>query len=369
VLYVSLVLSMIVLLVANYFACRPGRPVAGLLVCGLVFIGLPMYLGIFFPPVVIQFFLMCAALLSWRTGSSNRRSFLVLSLSATAAAYGVAVCLSLPEELEFAHLRERFPYESMEERLPMPHSPNKEKRLPPDADVRLARLENSVQKSQGTYNLMQPAFLLRRLHEEKVELFVNSPGFGVARIFGRPSESGITRKLRPNAPVPQPASPAYPSGSGADPSPSPRVSESEGLHRMHEEAIVDFACPAGFGYVKDRRHVAGYQAHQFSGVPRREERWEVRRLELVGLLLHNEPVVYVSENLPRMDELRGAPTRPLDGFEATALEKLRSGKDLLVAEAPSGVRMLGAIRSVKQCGTCHGSKRGTLLGAFSYTLR
>jgi hypothetical protein len=89
----------------------------------------------------------------------------------------------------------------------------------------------------------------------------------------------------------------------------------------------------------------------------------------VGLLFHNEPVVYVSENLPRMDELRGAPTRPLDGFEATALEKLRSGEDLLVAEAPNGVRMLGAIRSLKQCGTCHGSTRGTLLGAFSYTLR
>jgi hypothetical protein len=80
-------------------------------------------------------------------------------------------------------------------------------------------------------------------------------------------------------------------------------------------------------------------------------------------------VVYVSENLPRMEELRGAPTRPLDGFEASALEKLRRGEALLVADAPGGVRMLGALRSVKQCVDCHGGERGDLLGAFSYTLR
>jgi hypothetical protein len=79
--------------------------------------------------------------------------------------------------------------------------------------------------------------------------------------------------------------------------------------------------------------------------------------------------VYVSESLPRMDKLRGAPTRPLDGFEAAALEKLRRGEHLLAANAPEGVRMLGAIRSLKQCASCPGGARGDLLGAFSYTLR
>jgi hypothetical protein len=151
--------------------------------------------------------------------------------------------------------------------------------------------------------------------------------------------------------------------------PSPAAGESWGLRLLHREGVEDFVYPAGFGYVKDRRHVAGFQSHRFSGVPGPDEEWEVRRLELVSLLLHDRPVTYVSESLPRMDKLRGAPTRPLDGFEAAALERLRRGEYLLVADAPEGVRMLGAIRSVNPCTSCHGGERGDLLGAFSYTLR
>ena len=103
-------------------------------------------------------------------------------------------------------------------------------------------------------------------------------------------------------------------------------------------------------------------------MPEPAEQWEVWRLELVGLLLHEKPVAYVTEHLPRMDELGEAPTRSLDRFEMSALERLRRGEDLLYTEAPGSMRVLGAIRSVKQCVGCHGGERGDLLGAFSYTL-
>jgi hypothetical protein len=115
--------------------------------------------------------------------------------------------------------------------------------------------------------------------------------------------------------------------------------------------------------------VAGFQAHQFSAVPQPERRWRLQHLDLVGLLLHVTPVAYVSAQLPRMDELRTAPTRPLDVWEDAGLASLRSGQDLFVRETAHGLRMLGAIRSVKQCLECHGGEPGTLLGAFSYTLR
>jgi hypothetical protein len=94
----------------------------------------------------------------------------------------------------------------------------------------------------------------------------------------------------------------------------------------------------------------------------------VRTLDLVGLLLHDEPRVYISEELPRMDKLRGAPTRPLDAFERQALRTIEDGDDLVAVRDGPVVRMLGAIRSTKQCLTCHGGERGDLLGAFSYTL-
>jgi hypothetical protein len=141
------------------------------------------------------------------------------------------------------------------------------------------------------------------------------------------------------------------------------------LGELHDGGLLDFVNPRGFGYVKDRRHVAGFQSHAFSKMPGPVAQWEVARLELVGLLTHDRPVVYLSQKLPRMDELRDAPTRPLDAFEATALAALRNGADLHVGDGSDGDRFVGAVRSVKQCVECHGGERGALLGAFSYRLR
>jgi hypothetical protein len=97
--------------------------------------------------------------------------------------------------------------------------------------------------------------------------------------------------------------------------------------------------------------------------------WAVETVDLVSLLCHTEPVAYVSADLPRMEELKGASTRPLDAFEASALTELRAGDLLVVSEGKGQMRLLGAIRAIRQCVECHGCERGDLLGAFSYTLR
>src|SRR5207249_363954 len=137
----------------------------------------------------------------------------------------------------------------------------------------------------------------------------------------------------------------------------------------------DFVNPKGFGYIQDRAHVKGFQAHQFRSVPElpapkeATRRWRVRRLELVSLLKHNEPAVYVSEHLPRMDELRDARTRPLDAFEMRTLNALQAGDDLKAESAADQIRLLGAVRAARQCLECHRGERGKLLGAFSYRLQ
>jgi hypothetical protein len=138
---------------------------------------------------------------------------------------------------------------------------------------------------------------------------------------------------------------------------------------MHEENLLDFVYPKGFGFIKDRRHVAGFAAHQFGQVPAPADSWTVRNIDLVSLLLHHEPVAYITDHLPRMDELRNAPIRPLDELETAGLASLRQGEELVVRETVDAMRMLGALRSLKQCVRCHGGERGDLLGAFSYTLR
>jgi hypothetical protein len=138
------------------------------------------------------------------------------------------------------------------------------------------------------------------------------------------------------------------------------------------------------GYVDGRRRAAGFVPHSFTqeaGVldttddpygnwKGLDDDWKVVRLELVSLLKHDPPAVYLSKNLPRMDELQGAPTRPLNGFEVNALPRLGSGdEDVVVEDLPGVVRMVGALRAGEDCLACHRGSRGDLLGAFSYELR
>ena len=138
---------------------------------------------------------------------------------------------------------------------------------------------------------------------------------------------------------------------------------------MHQDNLVAFLRPQDYGYIKDRRHVAGFRPHQFRQAPEPNDAWSVTTLELVGLVMHDRPVAYVSKTLPRMDELREAPIRPLDSFEAQGLAELQAGETLVMGEQGDRRRLLGAIRAAKQCALCHGCERGELLGAFSYVLR
>jgi hypothetical protein len=96
--------------------------------------------------------------------------------------------------------------------------------------------------------------------------------------------------------------------------------------------------------------------------------WRVRSLELVSLLKHRKPKVYVSDALPNMLELQNAKTRELDDFEKSALEQLYAGEFLASSEATDNLRVLGAVRAGQTCTECHAVKPGQLLGAFSYRI-
>jgi hypothetical protein len=229
-------------------------------------------------------------------------------------------------------------------------------------DDRLAQLEERYEHETNDWLSQRRANSLRALHEDTVQIFVDQPGFGVTRMGGM--KMWLLRRMRQEAPIAQPGAP----------SPSPWVSPpdqkqqaaTDGLRSLHEASVLDFANPANFGFFKDRRHVAGFQEHQISQMPKSKPRWALQRLDLVGLVVNKEPVAYVSEYLPRMDELRHAPTRPLDEFEEAGLSALRGGEDLFVREKGAELRLFGAIQAVRQCLSCHEGERGDLLGAFSY---
>src|SRR5262249_37360946 len=206
---------------------------------------------------------------------------------------------------EYERLRGLYPYESMEE-LPPPRGSLVSLPLPGKAAKHLAALEEQIGfRGPDVYFTNRRMRLLYQLHEETVRLFVNQPGFGYSRMPGL-SEWTLQAGLRDGPPLPQPGGRSTAVWSTESMVIQPRGPEEEPGHGqrtlfdLHEDSVVDFVHPVGFGYFKDRRHVAGFQAHQFSKVPEPAERWSLRTLDLVGLVLHDEPVVYISNDLPRM---------------------------------------------------------------------
>ena len=159
---------------------------------------------------------------------------------------------------------------------------------------------------------------------------------------------------------------------------------------FHQTTAYGFANPTSTGFVENVDEVTGFESHQVR-LPEKwqgnlriidnkeyakehlasfrfDVSWKVNRLQLVGLLMHDDPVVYETETLPDMEELSGADaeTRPLNLFEANALEKLRAGEEIVTTATHNRIIMLGAIRAGVSCVQCHSVEKNELLGAFSY---
>ena len=217
---------------------------------------------------------------------------------------------------------------------------------------------------------------LHDVHRSFVTEFIASPGFGISRgqyIQQRMQERDLPLPVAEPVPLPQ----DVPNESSGSPLPSPRLAERESaspapdttiLETLHSSGVADFVNPRGFGYARSREFVAGFQPHRFRETPQLSVKWRVADLALVSLLKHTPPGVYISKNLPRMEDLQDVRTRSLTVFEDTAIAKLRMGEELIVDAQAEQIHMVGAIRAAKQCLQCHQVPRGELLGAFTYRL-
>lgn len=367
-LFVSLPLSLAVL-AAAWYAARPApQPVRWVaFVCwGLGLSAGPAGLGLIPTVTGLQFAWLTLALATWAFLRHRLRSFLPLAGLAFVAAYLTGGLLSLPALSDYARMQERFPYESMEDRVPPPKPDDRHLPLSKSAALHLLVQDERVEQDVHLDGLRTES--LEDIHERMTRLFVNSPGFGVARLR-LPTEG----KLAPMQRKEPPEHPDAGRTGGRDVGVGPRLigspAASLDLFELHTDGVLDFVNPGGFGFVKDRRRVAGFQPHGFHRVPGPALEWEVMTIHLVSLLLHPEPAVYLSPHLPAMDQARELPTRPLDEFEAAGLKALRGGQDLEAAEAGERLHMLGSLRNGRRCLGCHGGEHGDLLGAFSYVLR
>src|SRR5262249_52559462 len=153
------------------------------------------------------------------------------------------------------------------------------KALGSEAKKRWEILDQDLASSQNPR-----AKLLKELHEQTRTFFVESPGAGPERRLATPEEilmddfgQAASAPDQPGEPADFPLSPGEPL-SGAEPNGE--------LYGTHQDGMLNFLYPRGFGYVKERAHVAGFKPHGFrSGMTVHDSwRWRVQHIQLVGVL-------------------------------------------------------------------------------------
>lgn len=361
-------------------------------VVGLAFLGIPG--GIFLCqslPLALNALLVFLVAVGGMFGGCSPRAFRRHIWMATVASYLIMSVFAINQMRDIPRLRERYPLESMAERLAYESQGPSANRLGQpfldQPELRLSdRFELEVAHNQlgwnpFSFNSAAPLDL-EDLHKGYVHHFIDSPGFGVGRMI-RPSYRRLNRSFIREPPEEKPHTlppPAYDDPSrekdyrdpwAAGSTTAAAVAGRVVFGKLHLDSLLDFVNQGHFGYIRDRTQVAGFVPHRFREMPRMPSgtAWQLDTLELISLLKHAEPVAYVSRELPRMDKLRDAPVRPLTEHERAMLDGLRRGEDLQVRSISDRLRMLGAIRAAEQCLRCHEVERGTLLGAFSYKLR
>lgn len=319
--------------------------------------------------------------------SRSERLRLWVPVMAMAVSYGIILSLEAPGLRNLSKLRKEYPLESVSDRLAYETTAIKSQTgeagspavpLSPKVEERLAQTEGEVRGYHPWSSDRRAALSL--LHSHSSTDFQLAQGFGPARM---PSVRPYLIELPEATSIPLPAPPesAYDPESEssvplADAEMPDRLQPPEDqLIVLHNSGTKDFLDVERIGYVRDRDHVAGFQSHRFTKSPEMvgprdqpQASWTVVRLELVSLLKHETPVAYISRNLPKMDELRAAPTRPLEEFERTSLERLKSDEDVVIEDRLDRIRMVGSLRASKTCLECHSVRRGELLGALTYDL-
>lgn len=303
---------------------------------------------------------------------------------------------------DIKRLRQEFPYQSLASRLefevgkPLPETPALSSATRAGLDEQDVPEAESAQAIAQVFADMR-AKSIRLLHEEAVGRFASRAGFGFTRM---PAVGPDSLPFSARDPVPLDSAPTASEQHSAEISVSyPESADDKlvekwklpGHSRLSElvsESRDDFLSPITFGHVKNREAVAGFIPHEIhspiqppvnDAAPALPDdnldednptsRWKIIQLELVSLLKHDTPAVYLSEHLPRMEDLSDERTRPLNNFESAALKQLQAGEEISAQTTGNIIEMVGAIRASKQCLDCHQVPRGTLLGAFTYCLQ
>jgi hypothetical protein len=239
-----------------------------------------------------------------------------------------------------------------DERQPIAPTPVVVRPMPEPEPVKADELRKKEIKGKkhDDQNVML-SHMMSRFHSEAYMHFIRQPGFGQSRLG--PTISVVQREWN---------NPEWTSEELAkEQAPIKGAKDLPGIHRLS----LNFFAASNTKSNEERA-----KAEEESWKEKKEQLWEIKAMDLVGLVMHETPKVYVSTGVPDMKKLKTMPTRDVDIFESEGLEELMSGKDLYVRSKNETIRVLGPLRAQNACLKCHGdAKEGDMLGAFSYTLR
>lgn len=295
------------------------------------------------------------------------RFFAIMLLCLAIVPYLVMVGLGAREFYRIGELRLQYPVTSLNSRLSFEETGNQKDEseillLDSDVEQRLAEFEQGLDL-ENSYR----GIALSQLHNDTYRRFAAAEGFGPARMAMIPKKGRLDHLAYSRDPTALPLSLKSQANTSAS-----VITES-----VHTEVLKDSFDSDSFGDITDSKYGAGFETHgphhlnTAIGVMDDDDTasWQLTRLELVSLLRHDEPRVYVAETIPLMNELADIPHRALNKFEAEALPQLKTQRDTVIKETPDGAVMLGAVRAASDCLQCHNGPRGKLLGAFSYEFR
>src|SRR5262249_17506858 len=146
---------------------------------------------------------------------------------------------------------------------------------------------------------------LTRMHNDAVLRFGNTQGFGGGRMGGFASPQKVVKEWK------------VPWWSPGELTEEKTVDGEMDLSVIHNESLSDFADDHAGDATKAPTNI-GHAAQK-------QKTWELKSLDLVGLMKHPQPLAYISEKIDvDMDKLKALPTRSLDYFELAGVEELRA---------------------------------------------
>jgi hypothetical protein len=338
--------------------------------------------------LVLLYPILLVALFACRWRRTSRRTFGALAAVCVVGTWGAVFGPFVPRWAEMQRLAAEYPAVPLRSRLAYESrsSFRNSDRVPPSRDGEL--IDGIDRETAERYWSLGA---LEELHGDFFKAFAARNGFGSERMWIDPPKAELIELPSPAGPITLAVSSSVTSAGEVVESTS---GASEALSDFHREQSLNFTNPRGFGFVFGGRlvpeetpyeaigrmyvyrgatHVRGFQPHAFREPPRTPpgDEWQLTNLELVGLLKHDPPAVYVSDHLPRMQDLssEAATTRPLDAFETESLKRLLDGEAVVAGQGKSRLRVLGGLRAAWQCTQCHSVGEGHLLGAFSYEFR